>query len=242
VTYIYVKKIKKQRFHLSPTKKRYLAATFLGLGVIFLASAVLPILQFQLEYAIKFKEVLNPVSVKFYNHTGSVLGDSTTDYTQLNNWFVDDNSNQNKSSNLPNFNNIISYKISIPSLKVKDAVVELGSMDLKKSLIQYPQTAMPGQLGNPVIFGHSVLPQFFNPKSYLTIFATLFRLKPGDDIFIDYDKVKYKYKVDEMFEIKPTDFSVLDQRFDNRYLTLITCSPPGTFLRRLVIRCKLAEN
>lgn len=115
-------------------------------------------------------------------------------------------------------------------------------MDLKKSLIQYPQTALPGQLGNTVIFGHSVLPQFFNPKSYLTIFSTLHKLKQGDEILVDFDNIHYKYKVEEMFEIQPTDLSVLEQRFNNRTLTLITCSPPGTYLRRLVIKSNLVDN
>jgi len=138
--------------------------------------------------------------------------------------------------------NNITYSLSIPKLKIKDAVVAVGSMDLKKSLIQYPQTSLPGQLGNAVVFGHSVLPQFFNPSNYLTIFSTLYKLKQGDDIIIDYGNVQYKYIVDEMFEVKPTDLSVLEQRFDQKNLTLITCSPPGTYLRRLIIKSSLAIN
>lgn len=241
MSYIYIKKIKNSP-RLNKTQKKYLAATFFGFGILFLASAVLPIIQFQLEYAVKFNQILNPLSVKFYNQTGAILGEMTTDYSQLSNWFVSGDKNQNIINNLVNSSETTSYFLSIPVLKIDNAVVDVGSMDLKKSLIQYPQTALPGQLGNTVVFGHSVLPQFFNPKSYLTIFATLFRLKTGDEIFVDFDKIKYKYRVEEMYEIKPTDLSVLEQRFDNRYLTLITCSPPGTYLRRLVVRAKLAEN
>ena len=114
-------------------------------------------------------------------------------------------------------------------------------MDLAKSLIQYPQTALPGQLGNAVIFGHSVLPQFFNPKSYLTIFSTLYKLETGDEIAVDFDKIHYRYLVDEIYEVKPEDLSVLEQRFDGQYLTLITCSPPGTYLRRLVIKARIVD-
>ena len=44
-----------------------------------------------------------------------------------------------------------------------------------------------------------------------------------------------------MYEVQPTDLSVLEQRFDNRYLTLITCSPPGTWLRRLILRAQIAD-
>ena len=142
---------------------------------------------------------------------------------------------------LANNSNTIVYHLSIPAAKIDDAVVTLGSMDLKKSLVQYPQTALPGQPGNTVIFGHSVLPQFFNSKSYLTIFSTLYKLKEGDEIFVKYDNVTYKYQIVDMYEVQPTDLSVLEQRFDNRYLTLITCSPPGTWLRRLILRAQIAD-
>jgi len=45
-----------------------------------------------------------------------------------------------------------------------------------------------------------------------------------------------------MYEVQPTDLSVLEQRFDGRYLTLITCTPPGTYLRRLVVVAQIADN
>ncbi len=185
--------------------------------------------------------MINPLSTKFYNRSGNILGDLATDYTQINNWFVNDTPSQNQDNFIPP-GSPTTYKLSIPKLKVHDAIVDIGSMDLKKSLIQYPQTALPGQLGNSVVFGHSVLPQFFNPKSYLTIFSTLYRLEPGDEIIVNYDNITYKYLVEEMFEVQPTDLSVLEQRFDNRYLTLITCSPPGTYLRRLVVRTKIVDS
>jgi len=44
-----------------------------------------------------------------------------------------------------------------------------------------------------------------------------------------------------MYEVAPTDLSVLEQHFDGRYLTLITCSPPGTYLRRLIIKARIVE-
>lgn len=219
------------------------------IGLFFFASAFLPILNFQLQYSFNFKQMINPLSFKSYNGYDSILG--ATDYTQISNWFINDSSSGNKADTnnplsnnnfLPNNNSIVTYSLTIPRLKIKDAIVTLGSMDLKKSLIQYPQTTLPGQSGNTVIFGHSVLPQFFNQKSYLTIFSTLYLLQQGDEIDINYDNNQYKYIVNEMFEVKPTDFSVLEQRFDQKELTLVTCSPPGTVLRRLIIKSSLVSN
>lgn len=226
---------------IKPKTKKIIAYVFFAFGLFLFSSAVIPIVQFQLTYSSKFGQILNPLSPKFYSKDSGVLGEmSSTDYTQLNNWFVADTDSSSNPSALVGTVST-SYLLSIPKLKIIDAVVDVGSMDLKKSLIQYPQTALPGQPGNGVVFGHSVLPQFFNPKSYLTIFSTLHRLKIGDEIFIDYDNIRYKYLVEDMFEVTPKDLSVLDQRYDGRYFSLITCSPPGTYLRRLVIKAKIAN-
>jgi len=245
VSYLYVKKntslprIKKSLIPGSKKKKRF-AGLFFVSGILLFFSAVFPILRYQLKYATKFNKIINPLSTNFYNRSHSVLGSVNTDYTQLSNWFVDvDTSSDDKK--ILSSHQVQSYLLSIPKLKINNAVVSVGSMDLKKSLIQYPQTALPGQLGNTVIFGHSVLPQFFNPKSYLTIFSTLFKLKQGDEVLLNYDNVAYRYLIEEMFEVQPTDLSVLEQRFDGRYLTIITCSPPGTYLRRLIIRARIID-
>jgi len=243
MSYLYVKSIPgshKPKRTLSPRRKKIFASFFLFSGIFLFLSVILPILQFQLGYSTKFNQILNPLSPQFYNHSASVLGQVNTDYTQLSNWFVND-TDQNISIPPPNYS-LTSYYISIPKLKIKKAEVIFGSTDLKKSLIHYPNTALPGQYGSPVIFGHSVLPQFFNPESYLTIFSTLYKLKQGDEIYVDYDQIQYKYLVEEIFEVQPTDLSVLEQRFDDRYLTLITCSPPGTYLRRLIIKARLSDS
>lgn len=154
------------------------------------------------------------------------------DYTDAGNWFPTEETAFVETSNT-------SYLLSIPKLNIKSATVLVGMEDLKKSLIQYPGTAVPGKYGNTVVFGHSVLPQFFNPKNYLTIFSTLPTLKIGDQIILDYNQISYKYTVEQMIEVVPNDVSILAQRYDDSYLTLITCVPPGTYLRRLIVRARL---
>lgn len=236
MSYIYLKK-EAQKKSL-PQRKKIIILFLLGSGLTFLSLAVVPILKFQFEYSGKFKQIIDPSAPK--STQSSVLGDST-DYTQLSNWFVNTQENLLPVTQIDDSTKS-TYYLSIPKLKITDAVVSLGSMDLNKSLIQYPQTALPGQLGNTVIFGHSVLPQFFNSKNYLTIFSTLYKLEQGDEIYLKYDKSTYKYVVEEMYEVQPTNMSVLEQRFDDKTLTLITCSPPGTYIRRLIIKSTLAAN
>lgn len=195
-----------------------------GLGLVLLVNVSLPILLYQLK------------SDQFRSSLVAPVSGYSVDFTQPQNWFPE-------APQLPSLpSKITHYKLSIPKLGIDQAVVEIGAEDLAKSLIHYSGTAMPGQYGNPVIFGHSVLPQLFNPENYKTIFSTLPKLKKGDKILIDFDGVKYRYQIIEMVETRPGDVSVLEQHFDAEYLTLVTCVPPGTYLRRLVIKAQLVPN
>jgi len=201
MTYVYLKKSSSKK---SKTKKKKVALVLFSLGSLLLLSAVVPIISFSFRYSPQLSPVISPLSNSFYNQD-SILADTYTDYTHLSNWFVEkkpDLSTTSISSNPQ------SYTISIPKLNIKDASVVVGGEDLKKSLVHYPNTALPGQLGSGVIFGHSVLPQFFNPKSYLTIFSTLYQLKQGDEILVNYDNIDYKYIVDDMYEVAPSDLTV----------------------------------
>ena len=45
----------------------------------------------------------------------------------------------------------------------------------------------------------------------MSIFSTLPTLKKGDEIDINYDGIDFKYNVETMFEVLPTDIQVLEQ-------------------------------
>ncbi len=237
MSYIYFKKSPPLKKKLSQ-HRRLIIIILIIVGFSLFGFAVFPILNFQLTYSTKLQQIINPLSSQSFGQS-SVLSENNLDYTQLSNWFVNSTASASGLMSQTSDDKNSTYYLSIPKLKITDAVVTIGSMDLNKSLIQYPQTALPGQLGNTVIFGHSVLPQFFSPKNYLTIFSTLYKLEQGDEIILRYDKSTYKYVVEEMYEVQPTDLSVLEQRYDNKTLTVITCSPPGTYLRRLVVRATI---
>lgn len=158
--------------------------------------------------------------------------EGSLDYTNPNVWYP---AKPQKKS----VDRITTYTITIPKLKIIDANVIVAGDDLAKSLIHYGGTALPGEYGNTVIFGHSTLVQFYNPKDYTTIFSTLPTLKTGDSIYVKSDGVQYRYVVYDMTVTQPEDLTPLEGRFDNVYLTLITCVPPGTYLKRLNVKAKL---
>jgi len=201
-------------------------------GIIILLGALVPILNYEVESRQDHPILLNPeVKGQTYVPTKSI-----DDKLNANNWFVGAKSNNTNIST-----RITYYTLSIESLGIKEARVLIGGDNLSKSLIQYQSTALPGKPGNTVIFGHSVLPVFFNPKNYVTIFSTLPTIKKGALISIAYDGVLYKYAVDDIFEILPTDLQVLDQTFFEPTLSLITCVPPGDPRnpRRLIVRASI---
>lgn len=107
---------------------------------------------------------------------------------------------------------------------------------LQHGVVHYPKTAVPGQPGNVVIFGHSS-GQWWAPGNYKFVFTLLDRLRFNDRIFVDYQGTRYIYRVNTISVVTPTDLSVLNQSGDN-LLTLITCTPVGTSTNRLIIRAR----
>ncbi len=225
----------------------YLSYSSLLIGSILLFWSFYPILSFEIYSKIFLQKRFNtplPRSeiVSSLEQANSVLGsynvfsNNLRDFTNAGLWFP---SKPQKNSN-KNFN-LKSYYLSIPKLNIKDAQVVIGGEELTKSLVHYLPQTLPGEYGNVVIFGHSTLPQLYNPADYKTIFTYLPSLEKGDKVFTKIGEVSYEYEVYDMFVINPEQVSVLEQRNDASYLTLITCVPPGTYWKRLVVRAKLTK-
>lgn len=234
-----------------PRRRRMRAATiswlFMASGLFIILWTIWPIVSFLTLKQHLLGNTISPVSERSAakasdrlliplaagSAESGVLGDSL-DYTNPNVWFP---TKPQKKIVAP----VNSYQLSIPKLGIANATVVIAGDDLKQNLIHYGGTALPGEYGNSVIFGHSTLPQFFSPKNYTSIFSTLPTLEEGDEIFVTYDHITYRYEVYDMVVVKPTDLSPLEQRFDDTYLTLVTCVPPGTYWQRLNVKAKLAQ-
>lgn len=201
-------------------------------GLIILIGVLYPIFSYDSIYSSRFQKLISPVNENLPGFSTQ----NAFDDTQASNWFPSGASKDEFSSSKVEY-----YTISIPKLRIDNATVAIGGEDLSKSLIQYPGTALPGKRGNSVIFGHSILPIFYNPKEYISIFSLLPTLKVGDDIYVNYDGVSYRYQVETMFEVRPTDIQVLDQDISDSFLTLVTCTPPGdpTKPKRLIVKARV---
>jgi len=244
-----------------------LPVIFIGVGLFLLGNALIPIATYytstlpklsqnKLITPIPREEVLDitPLVIVKTESNSAVLGsnssgssgpvilDTQLDYTNLSNWFEDD-----RSQILKEIQNKTMYTLDIPELEIKNAYVKIGGTNLEQSLIAYPGTALPGERGTPVIFGHSVLRQFYNPseknsRRYNSIFSYIMTLESGDEIFLTHADAQYRYVVRDKTEVKPEDTYILAQQYDNRRLKLVTCVPEGTYLRRGVITAELVTN
>lgn len=230
--------------HVIPDQIRFLPTLISAMGLGLVATVIWPLINYNLSrvgFNSSTNTLLSPLNYQSFaidvSNEPSIPVMGQIDYIKASNWFTG-----SSSVFIPDIDSTLStYTISIPSLKIEDAIVDLTSDDLSSSLVHYPQTALPGQNGSPVIFGHSTLPQFFDPKDYTTIFSTLPTIKLGSSIFVTSNGIKYVYKVNKIYQVKPEQVEVLRQEFDKKTLKLITCVPPGTKLKRLVVEAVLQK-
>lgn len=106
---------------------------------------------------------------------------------------------------------------------------------LQNGVVHYPTTTKPGELGNAAFFGHSSN-NIFNKGKYKFAFVLLHTLVPGDTFYLTYNSKVYVYKVVSRQIVDPSNVGVLGPvPGQTATATLITCDPPGTSLKRLVV-------
>src|SRR3990170_5902863 len=128
------------------------------------------------------------------------------------------------------------FLVSVPKLEIEKAKVKVDAVKFDKSLALFPGSAIPGDVGNSFITGHSVLPQFADSENYKAIFTKLPELEIGDEVLVDLKDRTLRFVVQYAKVVEPDDLSDLGPITQNgRNLTLMTCVPPGTNTKRLVV-------
>ena len=95
-------------------------------------------------------------------------------------------------------------------------------------------SSYPGEIGNTVITGHSA-GDIYSSNPYKYIFSGLERLEDGDLIYINYNSVRYTYRVVKKEVVDPSNVAALVVNTDKPLLTLVTCTPLGTSRYRLLV-------
>lgn len=104
---------------------------------------------------------------------------------------------------------------------------------LTKGVAHALGSALPGERGRVFIFSHSSA-NFYEASRYNSIFYLLNKLENGDSVKVYYEDEEYDYQVMNKKVVAASEVNYLTGGADGE-LVLMTCWPPGTNLKRLLI-------
>ncbi|MFC7591155.1 class E sortase [Nonomuraea antimicrobica] len=122
------------------------------------------------------------------------------------------------------------------------AVIEgVGAEQLRKGPGHYPDSAMPGQIGNFVVSGHRT--------TYAAPFNEIDELERDDEIIVEAREARYTYRVTSQDIVRPDEIEVIapvpgkpDIRPLRAFITLSTCHPEYSAAERLIVYGVLKES
>ncbi|MEV4507735.1 class E sortase [Dactylosporangium sp. NPDC049525] len=137
-------------------------------------------------------------------------------------------------------NGAVMASVHIPRLKKKWAVVQgVTPADIRYAPGHYPDTALPGQIGNFSMAGHRTP----------AIWWDLDQLKPNDPVVIKTAETWYVYRVTGHEIVLPTAVQVVAPVPDKpgvaptkALLTMTTCNPKFNNYQRLVVHAELVRT
>jgi len=130
--------------------------------------------------------------------------------------------------------------LEIPKIKVLAPLIFVESSDektlenaLDRGVVHFPDSVLPGEIGQTIILGHSAPPNW--PKiKYDWVFNYLNELTQGDEIFVYFNHKKFTYYVTKNFFLKKGEEPPKGDSLKNT-LILISCWPPGKDLNRIAV-------
>lgn len=105
---------------------------------------------------------------------------------------------------------------------------------LKTGVAHAAGTAFPGENGHIFMFAHST-DYIWNVGTYNAVFYLLYKLEQGDEVNLFYQGKRHVYRVIAKEIVDPSQVEYLTRKTDKEFLTLQTCWPPGTTLKRLMV-------
>lgn len=96
-------------------------------------------------------------------------------------------------------------------------------------------SAKPGSNGNIFLFSHSSV-NFYEAARFNSVFYLINKLNEHDPIDLYYNGAQFRYTVTKKQMVSPTSIQfMLPKSIGAETLTLMTCWPPGTTQKRLLI-------
>ncbi len=121
--------------------------------------------------------------------------------------------------------------LNIPKINLEIAVVEgVEKENIKYFVGHFPNSVMPGEIGNLCVAGHRT-------SNYAQPFKEISKLENGDEIIFTYKNKEYIYIVNSSFVVTPDDTYILDNTANEATLTVVTCTLDSK--NRLIVKGKL---
>ena len=143
----------------------------------------------------------------------------------------------------------LNFSIVIPKINANSKIIKdvdpfdskIYQSALTQGVAHAKGTSTPDKSGNTFIFAHSA-GNWYQANQFNAVFYLLNKLETGDEIIIYYQSQKYIYSVDEVKFVKPDEINYLSNQLNTNKLTLMTCWPPGTTLKRLLVISTLKND
>lgn len=126
--------------------------------------------------------------------------------------------------------------IFVESSKLKDIIA-----GLKKGVVHFPGSVLPGEKGQTIILGHSA-PSYWPKVKYYHIFVRLNELNEGDEIYLYFNNKKYQYIVSGKYFLEKGEEIPGNLTNNSNMLYLISCWPPETAEMRIVVEARLKSK
>lgn len=210
-------------------RKKVVSLLFLGFGIFLLIQVILPIIAFKFWEFTTYNQNKTLISPDLNQQVSGVSIKNVDDFPAL----ISDN----KREQTPPYSE---FYLSIPSINLEKAKVVVDDNNFDQNLGHLPGSPLPGEKGNAFISGHSSFPEFYRPGNYKAIFAHLPEIKKGAEIIVEAGGQVFRYQVMGLKTVDPKEVGVINPPDQvGRYLTLMTCVPPGFTFKRLIVLAQL---
>lgn len=141
------------------------------------------------------------------------------------------------------------FSILVPKIRATASIIKnVNPYDSKayqsaltKGVAHATGTAFPGQNKNIFLFSHSSV-NFYEAAQFNSVFYLLHKMEKGDEIQVYYQGNLYNYTVSSKSIVNSESVAYLENSGNSEKLTLMTCWPPGTTFKRLIIQAEPVPN
>lgn len=207
-------------------KKLNKNSNIIFIGILFVVSGI--ILGTYDYFLQKKNETFSEMNVKLFKNEIPEVIDSEKEYQEkINNNNIETPKDENPKEETPttpnktenNYSNYLGV-LEIPKINIKRGFY---SVDSKYNNVDYNVTVIQNST-LPDVNNNNLILAAHSGDCSVCYFHNLYKISTGDEAYIYYKSIKYKYKVVNIYEVEKTGRVAIYRDFNKNTLTLITCT------------------